>query len=533
MSETEFEYRSAKEKDIELKYKEEYLNNIEICNLAMDSVRYQNVESVQNLGGQINTAADEYFPFLTNNQEYLFYTTRASQFDDENLFLSEVKEGKYTRGTSVSNNINSSGNEGMSTIVKDGRKIYFTACDRRQVMGTCDIWEADLKNKKITNEKPLTGYANSGKWESQASISCDGTLLYFASNREGGLGGTDIWLSRKLPDGRWGKPENLGAPINTPKDEEAPFITNDGFVLYFSSNGHIGLGEQDIFMARQQTNGHWSEPVNLGTPVNSAYRELGFFLTADGQTGYFASDRESGFGGMDIYKFKLPEQLTSYPITYVEGIVRDSIYNLPVVTTLFFDKQLPIKTDKKGRFFRCVPAGEEWNFNVHQKGFKPYRSSVTIPRWDNKEFYPVEILLKPKDYLLNLSENKREEELASTIVMQKIYFDVDKYKLSIENHDNLKLFLNKCLNGKYRIGKVDIVGFADASGGDAYNMMLSEKRAKSVAVYLEENGIRVDRIYMGAEGAIKDGGEEAAWRNRRVELRIKLIEKEKQTEKYE
>ncbi len=522
--EAEFQYRSSKERTIEEGYAKKLPDHIRACEVAMDSVRYQNIREISNLGDNINTPSDEYFPFLTNDQRYLFYTTREDQFADENLFLTEKKEDVFERGSSVSSGINSAGNEGMSSIVRDGRKIYFTACDRRQVLGTCDIWQADLRNLTLSGGKPLKGYANSGKWESQASISCDGTMLYFASNREGGMGGTDIWLSRQLPDGRWGKPENLGPKINTEKDEEAPFITNDGSALYFSSNGHPGLGEQDIFMSRMSYEGEWSLAINLGTPVNSSYREIGFFLTADGQNGYFSSDRETGFGGMDIYNFELPEQLTTYPMTFVEGIVVDSIYGLPVVTKLFFNDRLPIHTDERGHFFRCVPADDLWEFNIRQEGFRSFKSRLTIPRHDNKANYRLLIKLLPEEHLLNLSQEARDEELRSFEFKEKLYFGVDMYGIEMNHRQKLDDFLSKCFDGVSIIKEVDIVGFADASGGDAYNMMLSEKRAREVAVYLQSRGVRVDRIYLGSEGAVQN--DNPASENRRVELRVKLMRKE-------
>ena len=170
----------------------------------------------------------------------------------------------------------------------------------------------------------MDGYANSEKWESQASISCDGSLLFFASNRKGGLGGTDLWMSTRQADGSWSDPKNLGPKINTELDEEAPFITNDGKTLYFSSTGHLGMGEQDLFMSRLDDKGNWMAAINLGEPINTASRELGFFLSADGKTGYFSSNRKGGMGGMDIYKFELSEYLYAEPITFVEGFVKDS-----------------------------------------------------------------------------------------------------------------------------------------------------------------------------------------------------------------
>ncbi|MEK7253343.1 MAG: hypothetical protein AAB316_01250, partial [Bacteroidota bacterium] len=179
---------------------------------------------VQNLGNAINSGSDEYFPFLSNDGTTIFFTSRKNEKADENLFISTRPSGDWRIAEQVSH-FNSGENEGMSSLVRDGRRMFFTACGRPEVLGTCDIWEADLLGSEVSEQKTAIGYLNSGAWESQATVSCDGSLLYFASNREGGQGGSDIWVSKRQPDGRWAEPENLGASVNTTGDEEAPFIS--------------------------------------------------------------------------------------------------------------------------------------------------------------------------------------------------------------------------------------------------------------------------------------------------------------------
>jgi hypothetical protein len=235
------------------------------CRIAREASKFSRVSSVENLGPGVNTAADEYFPCVSNDQTWMFYTSRRNRFSDEDLYISYYA-GEWMEGLPLPASFLTSKNEGMSTLVRSGRRMYFTACGRPDVKGSCDIWETAVQESSPKKPQPLAGDLNSEAWDSQASVSCDGTIMFFASNREGGLGGTDIWMSRMLPEGGWGAAENLGPPINTPGDEEAPFITNDGKSLFFSSTGHDGLGEQDIFLSRLDSAGRWSAPFNLGLP---------------------------------------------------------------------------------------------------------------------------------------------------------------------------------------------------------------------------------------------------------------------------
>ena len=247
----DFGYNGNAERVQVKQYQARLPENLRACRVAMDSVQFQNIEAVVNLGEAINTEQDEYFPFVSNDEQSMYYTSRVDEHHDENLFTARNDERRGWNSNGAVSSFNTRNNEGMTTVVRDQRTVIFTACGREGVLGPCDLWEGQLRNNRITKPKTATGYVNSPDWESQASVSCDGSTLYFASNRPGGFGGTDIWTAQRLPDGRWGTPTNLGKAINTTGDEEAPFITNDGNTLYFSSTGHLGMGEQDIFQSRQ------------------------------------------------------------------------------------------------------------------------------------------------------------------------------------------------------------------------------------------------------------------------------------------
>lgn len=524
-----FTYNGFEERKVEEKYYGKLEGSRRACDIALDSIQFWNIPSVQNLGGSINTKADEYFPFLTNDGNTIFYTSRKHQGADENLFHAVRPNEDWRIGEKVKG-FNSKGNEGMTTLVRDGRHLFFTACGREQVLGTCDIWQAKIDGTDIYDIQPTIGYANSGNWESQASVSCDGSVLFFSSNREGGYGGADIWMSERLPDGRWAEPKNLGDKINTSDDEEAPFITNDGRTLYFSSTGHTSLGEQDIFMTKIGADNTWEHPVNLGMPVNSSYRELGFFLSADGKTGYFASDREEGFGGMDIYKFELPEQLTGEPITYVQGTVKDSITHLPIQTTVHFKNRPAISTDEEGRFFLCVDALDTLYMDIRAEDYREYSGFAKIPEWENHTFFHLNILLDPL-FRLPVYTGRMDKEVEATTVALKspfgkpithqVLFEFDKADLKSESVEDLEKFLGQVFDGN-SVANVEVVGYADDVGDDNYNFILSEKRAKTVGVYLKEKGIRVDKIYIEGKGSTRNN--QPKWRNRKVEVVVHLTQ---------
>ncbi|MCB9325150.1 MAG: PD40 domain-containing protein [Lewinellaceae bacterium] len=525
---SEFGFNGEKELEFEPEYLRKLPANIKACQISLDSAKFVNITTVLNLGPEINTKAIEYFPFLSNDQRLIFFNRRKNAFSDEDLYYSRLIEDNWTPGSPVQN-LNTTGNEGMPSLVRDGRKMYFTACGRQGVLGTCDIWEAEVKGHYIESVDKLSGFANSDKWESEAAVSCDGRTLYFASTRDGGYGGTDLWYSIKQGTGLWSRPINMGPKINTPYDEESPFITNDGKTLYFASTGHPGLGEQDIFVSWYDGKSEeWSVPINIGPPVNSPFRELGFFLSADGRTGYFASDRPGGFGEMDIYKFELNETLFSDPITFVEGFVRDSVSSEPIATTVNIKGRKPIQTKEDGRFFLCVGADELLDFEVSQKDYLPLKAQFAIPEWDNRQFYVVDLLLQPISFFLDPEpvpdpdpdpepEPTGRREVTYTWT---IYFQFDQSQLNPNEMNKVVDFIEDVKNKN--IQKVDIIGYADDIGDEFYNLTLSEERAKTVAMILIDNEMIVDKIYLEGKGEIKDGALKI--KNRRVDLKVVVWE---------
>lgn len=525
-----FSLNTERELEMEEAYLRRLPGSIRACQVSLDSIKFINITTVQPLGGHVNTKADDYFPFLTNDQKRLYFT-RKTENGDEDLYESIYEDGHWSRGRPVKD-LNTRKDEGMSTFVRDGRILFYTVCGREGVRGGCDIWQVEMdKDREVTSIAPLEGYANSSGWESQAAISCDGQALYFASNRAGGVGGTDLYVCERQSDGTWGDAKNLGNNINSRLDEEAPFITNDGQTLYFSSNGHPGMGDQDIFMSWKDKDGQWSIPINLGPPVNSAFRELGFFLTADGQMGYFASDRpEENAGGLDIFRFRLDTQLYSRPITFVEGLVIDSSLEMTVSATVSIAGRQDIQVGRDGRFFICVPAGDTLYTSVNKKFFHPYDNAFIIPRWDNRQFYTIELLLHSTfdipgaapaiqpDSLPAIEEPRPRRQIVE--YAHTVFFPFDEDRMEVEEREALLAFLKTLQNKDAQ--DIRIIGYSDDIGTDVYNLRLSEERAKQIALVIMNKGLEVDHIYMEGKGEVKN--ETAKALNRRVEVKIRVLE---------
>ena len=501
------------------------------CRMALDSSHLATQSNVLNVGSAINTNADEYFPFITNDQYLLLYTKRKNENKDEDLYIATSDENReWSNGSPFDNQINTIYNEGMSTLVRDGRTLYFTACNRPGIMGPCDIWTGQVQNGQVREVKAILDHPNSESWESQACISCDGRVLYFSSNRPGGLGGTDIWVSVKQKDGTWSNPSNLGAPINTDKDEESPFISNDGNRLFFSSTGHIGFGGQDIFMSTFDKYRGWSNAFNLGPKINSPFEELGFVLTADGLSGYFASDRPGGFGGMDIYKVNLQSQLRGDLITYVYGSIRDSLTGNPVKANINSTTFPLIQVDNQGRFFLCVPANTSFPLQITHPEYYTQQLVKVIPEWNNRKFYSLKILLVPLKASLPAVEKPAPADTTPPLSSNRfkelkryyhsLYFQFDSDIMELNEKEKLEAYIAG-IPAK-SVQRVEINGYADDVGDFKYNLDLSEKRAKVVSLLLLEKGIEISRISLKGHGEIKDDRPKPL--NRRVEIKITTLE---------
>lgn len=274
----------------------------------------------ETVGNVVNTNNDEYVNMLSFDGRQLLFTRKTpadNGFQKEVLFVAECSDGQWNEPQSLSfSAFPEDVDPGAAFISADGRKLYLTGCGWGRD-GNCDIYVSEWTGRQWSEPKWLPESINTRSWESQPCVSGDGRELYFVSRRNGNA---DIYRCLRNTDGSWGAPQNLGEPINTKGTEMAPFLHPDGRTLYFSSDKHVGMGGFDLFMSRRGEDGQWQTPVNLGFPINTQGDEINFFVAADGKTAFISSQREGGQGGYDIYTFELPEEVRSDSANYLSKV---------------------------------------------------------------------------------------------------------------------------------------------------------------------------------------------------------------------
>ncbi len=308
--------------------------------------------------------------------------------------------------------------------------MFFTGCNREGGYGSCDIYFSYLDGDTWTQPRNIGAPINTNNWESQPSLSYDGKTLYFASNRPGGYGDMDLWMS-KLENGKWGTPVNLGDKINTAQSEQSPYIHKDDQTLYFSSNGHIGMGDLDLFMASKQADGTWTYPKNLGYPINSNDDELALTLSGNGIDAYYASEMKGGKGGLDIYKFELPVSARPQGISYVKGNIYDAENKRKLrakveLIDLATGKPLveTYANRKTGEFLVCLPANKKYALNVAHEGYLFHSENFSLINSPASQPFLLDVPLKPI-------------KAGQTVVLKNVFFDTDKFDLREESRAEL------------------------------------------------------------------------------------------------
>ncbi|MEI6949594.1 OmpA family protein [Paraflavisolibacter sp. H34] len=467
-----------------------------------------------NLGASVNTAESEYFPSLPVNGTELIFTRRLNR-SNEDFFLTQKEGGGWSPSHRLNGSINTAENEGGAVIAQDGQWLVFTGCNREGGKGSCDIYISYATPQGWSEAANLGAPVNTGNMETQPCLSPDKRDLYFASNRPGGLGGTDIYRSRLQPNGKWSEPENLGPGINTPGDEVCPFIHADNQTLYFASNGWPGYGDHDLFLARRQPGGAWGAPRNLGYPVNTIDREGTLFVAADGSTAYYASDRADSKGGLDLYSFALRPDLQPRKTLWVKGKVFDSKTNkgLPSAVELVDlatrEVVSKVQTDETGNYLLTLPVGSDYAFNVARRGYLFYSGNFPLRGKTPDSTYQKDIPLQPL-------------ELNASVVLNNIFFDFSKFELRPESQVELDRVV-QLLHDNPDL-TIQIAGYTDNVGNAADNLKLSENRAKAVVAYLASKGIAPKRLtykgYGAAQPISDNSTEEGRARNRRTELKV-------------
>jgi flagellar motor protein MotB len=498
---------------------------IESCLFAIDAMANPVPFDPVDIGESINSSNDEYWPTLTADEQILIFT-RQTMVDPagrrvpanlrEDFYISYFDENGWSKAAPIGPPLGSELNEGAPSVTADGSMIFFTACNRADGLGSCDIYFARREGKKWGEPVNIGRPVNSSAWEAQPSISPDGNTLYFSSNRNGGQGRMDIWYSERGPDGNWQTPVNLGKTINTAGNEMSPFIHVDNQTLYFSSDGHTGMGGYDLYLTRRDSTGNWSEPDNLGYPLNTHFDEIGLIVNARGDKGYFSSNRMSG-EVRDIYFFELHPVARPREVSYMKGTVYDADTRQRLRASFelidLYSSELLIRAYSDpltGEFLVPLVTGGDYALNVSREGYLFYSDHFSMSNFAHQtDPFLKDVPLHP------ISAGEKT-------ILRNIFFEFDSYELKSESIVELER-MTRFMKDNPGIF-IRINGHTDNIGDPSYNMELSEKRAERVAAFLIDSGISSERVRHAGFGetmpVASNQTEEGRAENRRTEFEI-------------
>lgn len=474
------------------------------------------------LGGVNTDQHHEYFPSISVDGQRLLFTRNVFKRNEDFYEAFRQADGSWSEAQPLEA-INSDYDEAAQTVSADGNLIVFTSCGQPKGLGSCDLYYVEKTNGRWGPVQNMGQLINSPQWDSHPSLSADGKLLFFASTRPGGLGASDLWGSARRADGSWSKAVNLGPTLNTKGKDEFPFLHPDGQTLYFTSNGHPGMGDMDIFQVQLGTDNRWSQPKNLGYPINTPGEETNLIVSLDGKEAFFAKrDGSAQEGGMiNIYSFTLPEAVRPIAATFLEATVVDAQTNKPLVAEVRFralDQEQVAKTQataSNGSFLIVLPAGHTYALSVELAGYLPYTHSFNLSgKLDISDPYRLRIPLTPAE--------QATASNTAPMVLHNVTFTSGTADLLPASHAELDRLLNLLQNTPGL--RIAIDGHTDNVGSHEANQILSENRAKAVYNYLVEKGIAPDRLrYAGfaATQPLADNTSEAGRaQNRRTAFRI-------------
>ncbi len=475
-------------------------------------------KSVQ-LSGNINKFAFQYFPVLTADKKYLIFTVRRnlSPQAQEDLYISEFKNEEWQTAQSISNNINTELNEGTCSISADGHTLVFTSCGRADGFGSCDLYISDKVGDLWTKPVNMGEKINSHLWESQPSLSADGRMLYYVSTRPGTYGKEDIWFSQKSDSG-WAFPKNLGPLINGKDSEVGPCIMPDQKTLYFSSDGHPGFGGYDFFYSLK-SDSTWGKPNNMGYPINTMNDESSIFVTADNKSAFYSVDYKNGnfLEKSLIFTFEVPQSLKGlHTSNYTKGKVRDAISKkmlsaqIDLIDLKTSQKVQSVNSDSiNGEYLIVLTEGSEYGLYASKQGylFKSFHFDYTAQNFNQ---LALDIELDPI-------------KAGNKILLNNVFFETGKYDLDLKSKVEIDKLVALMLQNPKMM--VEISGHTDNVGSSADNLVLSSKRAAEVANYLVKLGVKKSNItskgYADTKPVAENDTDENKQKNRRIEFIVK------------
>lgn len=490
-----------------------------LAQIMRDTVPY-NPEIVKG----VSTEADEYLPLISPDQEIALYTRRGLRDEygvidkkSEDFVFSEGSMEDFNEGEEMAYPFNQNNNEGGATITIDNKILYFTICSQFYTSyNNCDIYYVEKdKDGEWSDLKPMKSINNPKSWESQPSISSDGTTLVFASDRRGGFGGIDLYIVKKDEFGYWGVPQNMGEIINSTLNEKSPFFHVDGETMYFASQQFPSLGGYDIFISKLGEDNKWKKPHNLGYPINTEDDELGMFVTTDGQTAYFCSNKLDGVGGWDLYSFDLYEKVKPERVLFIKGDIKDSegilVDSVSLELKNITTNEITKISVNGGKYVSALTLEDSDDvlitFNKEGYAFNSHYISSTDESFSGPAKMDVEI-------------NKVES--GKTFELNNIYFATDSFNINKVTKSILTEFSNYLKENSNL--KLLISGHTDDVGNKEDNLILSTNRAKSVYTFLVESGVDENRLNykgFGEDRPIYDNStRKGRAKNRRTECTI-------------
>ena len=394
--------------------KKEIEREIETCLYAKQLFETPLDITIKNLGAPINSTFPEYGAIFSADGETVIFTSdrpnttggHVYQLDGtfyEDIYISHKENGVWSEPKSISNKINTWHHDAAVALSHDGHQLLFYRYSHNSVLHTSgDLYLSEFKNGEWGEPEHLPHPINSKSWESSACFSPNDNEIFFTSDRKGGYGGTDIYKSQKLPDGSWTEPENLGPNVNTPYNEDSPYLHPNKYTLYFSSNGHQSMGGYDIFLSELHDN-EWSKPKNLGYPINTSGDDLYFTISTDGKTIYFTDHRHDSFGDKDIYSAQISNKEAN--IMIVKGSIKDSLNKTPVeaiikvrksnnpeIESVFYSNSIT------GKYVLLMNEGIDYTISIEAEGYntlnKTYKTSDLkgyIEKIEDIKLIPLEI----------------------------------------------------------------------------------------------------------------------------------------------
>ncbi|MBO4875241.1 MAG: PD40 domain-containing protein [Bacteroidales bacterium] len=500
---------------------------IQQCDNGIEIVKDTIDVEIINLGENINTEYREYCPHVTSDGSKLYFTSRrkgttANSVHEDGLFCEDIYESTHTsagwtKARNIGSPLNTGFNDAIVGLSPDGQTMYVY-----MDANGGDIYVSTLRGSKWQKPKSISEKINKASHETETCLSSDNKTLYFVSNiNSQSLNDHDIYYSTLDKYGKWSAPVNIGEPINSEYDERGVFIHPDGRTLYFCSNGHNSMGGYDIFKSVRDEYDHWSEPENLGYPINTPLDDLFFSITTSGRNAYYTSARADGYGQWDLYEIKFPakEQKQNAPkvlVTLVKGTITDADKNSPLEANIEItdnSKNEVISTFKSnsssGAYIVNLPSGKNYGLSVSKDGYLFHSENFNLA--DTADFQELVIDVQLKKI-----------QVGTTIILKNIFFDYNKSSLQPESYaelDRVAEILKKQPNLK-----IEISGHTDNQGSLKYNTDLSESRAKTVVDYLIGKGIAENRLtykgYAYEKPIATNDTEEGRSANRRVEFKI-------------